>query len=180
MGVEVTTAVLGRLWQILEAGETAALCKVGNRIKYASRQGWLKEAMAKGPADFPQVEIEVGSDSTHSAWTKAPTYEIEGAAYAGAVLDFEIDRTEQVVITVTTDRVDVGGVNPTVEAVIDDVMRSGPRLGLSPPVVGFSGFRSRQRRVRQPNRRDSYKYITTITFRVDCLQNGKLTLTGQE
>lgn len=179
MGVVIVTSLLGRLWDILEAGQTGTLCKVGNRVKYATAQGWLKEAMTKAPADFPQVEIEVGSDSFHSAFTKAPDFEIESANDAGQI-EWDIDRNEQVVITVTTDRIDVGGVNPVAEAVVDDLTAAGPRLKFSPPCVGFSGFRSRQRRVRQGERQNVYKYITTITFTVFMQQTGRATLTGQE
>lgn len=177
MGVEITTALLNRLWEILEAGETGTRCKVGNRIKFATRQGWLKEFMAKAPADFPQVEIEVGGDSFHSGYMKGPTFAMESAELATEVT-FEIDRTELVTITVTTDRVDVGGINPVVEAVKDDLMRAGPRLGLSPLVVGFTGMRSRQRRQRASQ--SQYRYVTPITFTVQMQQNGRATITGEE
>jgi hypothetical protein len=179
VGVELTTALLNRLWDILENGQNVPpLVLVGNRLKRQTTQGWLKEEMIHAPRDFPQLDIEVGRRGGHSAYTKAPTFAIEAADNAG-MIDWEIDRVETVVITTKTDRVEVGGINQLKECILDDIMASGPRLGLPELIVGFGPFTHEQRYTRRGEIPKAGQ-ITTITFPVVMLQHGHATLIQQE
>lgn len=190
MGVELTTALLNRLWAILENGQdTPALVRVGNRLKRTLQTGWMKEEAAKAPADFPQIDIEVGRRGSHSGYNLDPNFAQEAANAGATSAAFDILRTELVTITLKTDRVVTGGINPLKEAVVDDIMRVAD-LGMpcTPEQSGVVAVGDVERKCcfdfEQRYTRKGEKpfpgQITVITFPVSMLQHGRATLTGQE
>lgn len=182
----VTSYIDARLWTILETGQdTPPLVLAGKRIKSADAQGWLRASFAD-QASFPKLIIEVGVRGTHSAYTKDPTLADESPSYltdAGGVYDKIIERTEQVRITITTRKTDATTTTANVlrEAVIDDLMRAGPAMGLVPPFLAawFTPFQHEQKYLRDgSNPRAGVQ--TTITFTVTVQQGLRATQSGQE
>jgi hypothetical protein len=185
VGIEVTTKLYDRIKTILTNGQDSSrLIRVGNFIDYRTGAGAVKAGMSKAPADFAQCEIEVGTRGSHSGYTKDSVFADESPTYltdAGGTYDKIIERAEQVRITIKSDRPVIGGVNPVKEAVLDDLMRAGPSLGLVPPFVNawFGGFTHEQRFLRRGENPPA-GMVTTITFTVTVLQGLRVTVRDQE
>lgn len=180
MGIEVTTRLRDRLWEILKGGRFTLPLVPGASLLDQSKADYpTRDRTRLDPAAFPTIDIEVGFRGSHSAYTKAPTYALESAEAAIEGFDFEIDRVEFVRITLKTTEQKRGGINPLKEAVLDDLMAAGPRLGMSPLVTGFGPFTHEQRRLRQGETPPG-GYLTTITFPITVTQNGVATVRDQE
>lgn len=178
MSLETTTALYNQLWAVLEAGaSTPPLVKVGNRVKLAETAGWLKAHMHGLPSDFPTIAIEVGRRGTHSAYEYNKTLAMENPDFLDTGEPFEIERTEQVFITLKTDQVVIGGMNPLKEAVVDDLMRAGPKLDLRSLVVRFGPFAFDQKAVDvMRSGRWGEVQVTTIQFPVVMVEDGRASL----
>jgi hypothetical protein len=160
VGVIVPSVLNARLWEILGTGAaTPTLIKQGNWINTAEPQYWLRERSRKAPNDFPSLKIEVGVSGSHSGFAKDETFAVERTDFLDGTDDWEIER----------------------EAVIDDIMRAGPRLQIPDPVyrLGRPGagivYTHRQRDTRgdenpQPGT------VTEIRFTIICLEMGRASL----
>jgi hypothetical protein len=182
VGVIVPSVLNARLWEILGTGAaTPTLIKQGNWINTAEPQYWLRERSRKAPNDFPRLKIEVGVSGSHSGFAKDETFAVERTDFLDGTDDWEIERVEDVLITIRQRGELADGVNPLREAVIDDIMRAGPRLQIPDPVyrLGRPGagivYTHRQRDTRgdenpQPGT------VTEIRFTIICLEMGRASL----
>lgn len=182
MAVILSTWLDERLWTILENGrDTPRLVRVGNRRSFRDSAGWMKEVMAKAPADFPHLAIEVGVSGSHSAYTQDATFASEDPEMVfDQSIDFSVGRTERVRATLRTDKPHIRDINELREAVIDDWMRSGPCLGQTSSVSGFGPFTFDQRMWRRGDRGQSSGWLCTLNFPVNFQQRGRATVRGQE
>lgn len=186
MPAEPIITLHDQLWHALEFGfRTPPLVRTGNRLKLGTQRGWFKDFMAKAPADYPQVMIEIGRRGTHSAYNDARSFAHDEDDFVQQVQQghakLNIIRTETVDITCKADRTTIGTVaNPGApnllkEAIVDDLMRSGNKLSLPALVLNFSGFTTSQRFTRQ-NEQPYPGQITVISFVVTMQEDGRESL----
>src|SRR3954464_9742445 len=131
MPAVVTTTLLDQLWALLEGGaNTPALVLAGNRINRSAVTWRMGDRSRKAANDFPKLEIEVGVSGSHSGFAKDETLATERTDFLDGTDPFDIERTEEVYIRVTENKPSDDAANAIREAIVDDVMRGGPRLGL--------------------------------------------------
>lgn len=183
MGLTITTWLDARLWSILENGQaTPPLVRVGNRAKFSTAAGWLKDSMTKAPADYPHLAIEVGVSGTHSAYKQDPTLATESPDFLTDNLganDFSIERVERVRVTLKSADKTIQSINELRECVVDDLMRSGPTLGPSSAIVGFGPFAFDQRRFNLTDRQ-GVGWLCNLNFPINLQQRGRATVRDEE
>jgi hypothetical protein len=178
------------IWTLLESGAaTPPLVLPGNRINRGNRTWRMRDATRMAANDFPKIEMEVGVSGGHSAWGYDETFASESTDFLNSDVPFDIERTEEVYIRITENKPTDESSSALREAVIDDIMRGGPRLGLDGFVwrIGRQGetrdiFRVRRRDARKDEtdpRGNAIPFpgtITEIRFIVVCQENGRASL----
>lgn len=185
----VASVINARLWAILGAGAaTPPLFRAGNRINTATGDSWLKDMLVGNPTAYPRIRIDVGVTGSHSGYAKDETLAMARGDFLDLGVDWEIDRIEEVAVTLIQRGYTEDGTNPLREAVIDDLMRAGPRLGIPETVlrVGLPNDSTVFRHAMRYTRRDDTDErgnalphpgtVTVIRFNVMCLETGLASL----
>jgi hypothetical protein len=166
---DIRNTLADRLWVLFEAQATITTpVLAGNRDK-GDEVGWLRNAIAKAPADRKRMEIsfERGSNSLYTGRTGFAKEDPDFTTATGC--DFYLTRQHTALITYREPLPNDPGAHPVQEAIEQTLLLAGPDLGLSiipPDGLGVLTWEERKTRKDEfpfPGRVTVYRLPITTT-----------------